>query len=165
MIILNSKPSAFLWVANFCCHTTGFENLDIFTTFHHRGLCLTIIGGSFTRGGNVSLLANTRNILSLPIYSTMRFYRTLSHLIESTQSNTKCSVDSSTIHSHQFNVMSPCICNAIWHCMLYPVTCMMNATWTTQSTPLTGCHGQSHHLYMTSIYCKTREKFNFSQQG
>ena len=27
-----------------------------------------------------------------------------------------------------------------------------NATWTTQSTPLIGCHGQSHHLYMTSIY-------------
>ena len=36
--------------------------------------------------------------------------------------------------------------------MLYHVTCIMNATWTTQSTPLTRCHGQSHHLHMTSIH-------------
>ena len=76
----------------------------------------------------------------------------LSHLTEPTQSNTKCSVDSLTMHSHPFNAMSPCICNAICHCMLYHVTCIMNATWTTQSTPLTGCHGQSHHLHMTSIH-------------
>ena len=77
---------------------------------------------------------------------------TLSHLTEPTQSNTKCSVDSSTMHSHPFHAMSPCICNAICHCMLYHVTCIMNATWTTQFTPLTGCHGQSHHLHMTSIH-------------
>ena len=48
--------------------------------------------------------------------------------------------------------MSPCICNAICHYMLYHVTCIINATWTTQSTPLTMCHGQSHHLHMTSIH-------------
>ena len=36
--------------------------------------------------------------------------------------------------------------------MLYHATCMMNATRTTQTTPLTECHGQSHHLHMTSIY-------------
>ena len=58
----------------------------------------------------------------------------------------------STMHSHSFNAMSPCICNVMRHCMLYHVTCIMNATWTTQSTPLTGCHGQSHHLHMTSIH-------------
>ena len=38
------------------------------------------------------------------------------------------------------------------HCMFYHVTCIMNAIWTTQSTPLIGCHGQSHHLHMTSIH-------------
>ena len=48
--------------------------------------------------------------------------------------------------------MSPCICNAMRHCMLYYTTYIMNATWITQSTPLTGCHGQSHHLHMTSIH-------------
>ena len=47
-----------------------------------------------------------------------------------------------TMHSHPFNVMSPCICNAMCHCMLYHATYIMNATWTTQSTLLTGCHGQ-----------------------
>ena len=53
-------------------------------------------------------------------------------------SNTKDSVDLPTMHSHPFNAMSPCICNARCHCMLYQVTCIMNATWTTQSTPLSG---------------------------
>ena len=48
--------------------------------------------------------------------------------------------------------MSPCICNAMRHCMLYHATCIINATWTTLSTPLTGCHGQSHHLHMSSIH-------------
>ena len=52
-------------------------------------------------------------------------------------SNTKHSVDLPTMHSHPFNAMSLCICNARCHCMLYHVTCIMNATWTTQSTSLT----------------------------
>ena len=82
----------------------------------------------------------------------MRLCWTLSYLTEPTQSNTKCSVDSLTMHSHPFNVMSPCKSNAIYHCMLCHVTCIMNDTWTTQSTPLTECHGQSHHLHMTSIH-------------
>ena len=82
----------------------------------------------------------------------MRLCWTLSHLTKPTQSNTKRNVDSSTMHLHAFNAMSPCICNAICHCMLYHATCMLNATWTTQSIPLTGCHGQSHHLHLTSIH-------------
>ena len=100
----------------------------------------------------LSLLANTRHIFSLPLYSTVRLCWTLSHLTEPTQANTKRSVDSSTMHSLPFNAMSPCISNAICHCMLYHATYMMNVTWTTQSTPLTGCHGQSHHLHMNSIH-------------
>ena len=102
--------------------------------------------------GGLSLLASTRHIFSLLLYSTVRLCWMLSHLTDHTQSNTKCSVNSSTMHSHPFNAMSPCICNAICHCMLYHVRCIMNATWTTQSTPLTKCHGQSHHLHMTFIH-------------
>ena len=102
--------------------------------------------------GDLSLLANTRHIFSLPFYSTVRLCWTLSHLTEPAQLNTIRNVDSSTMHSHPFNAMSPCICNEICHCMLYHATCIMNATWTTQFTPLTGCHGQSHHLHMTSIH-------------
>ena len=108
--------------------------------------------GVFYHRGDLSLLANTRHIFSLPLYLTVRLYWTLFHLTEPTQSKTKRSVDSLTMHSHPFNVMSLCICNAICQFMLYHVTRIMNATWTTQSTPLTGCHGQSHHLHMTSIH-------------
>ena len=94
----------------------------------------------------------------------------LFHLTKPTKSNTKRSVDLLTMHSHPFNAMSPCICNGIRHCMLYHVTCIMNATWKTQSTPLTGCHGQSHHLHMTSIHhfihinisCKHISTFTFN---
>ena len=82
----------------------------------------------------------------------MRFCWTSSYLIEPTQSNTKRGVDSSTMHSYSFDAMSPCICNTIHHCMLYHATCIMNATWITQSTPLTRCHRQSYHLHMTSIH-------------
>ena len=98
----------------------------------------------------------------------MRLCWTLSHLTEPTQSNTKRSVDSLTMHSYPFNAMSSCICNAICHFKLYHVTCIMNATWTTQSTPLPGCHGQSHHLNTTSIHhfihvnISNKHKFNMS---
>ena len=51
MIISFSKPCAFLWVADFWCPTVGSTNQDTFTAFHRWGLCLTIIGGFFTRGG------------------------------------------------------------------------------------------------------------------
>ena len=73
---------------------------------------------------DLSLLANTRHIFSLPLYSTVRLYWTLSYLTELTQSNTKHSVDSSTMHSHPFNVISPCICNAICH--LHVISCHMH---------------------------------------
>ena len=62
---------------------------------------------------DLSLLTETRHIFSLPFSSTVRLSWTLSHLTEPTQSNTKRSVDLSTMHSHPFHAMSPCICNAI----------------------------------------------------
>ena len=79
--------------------------------------------------GDLSLLANTRHIFSLPFYSTVRLRWTLSHSTEPTQSNIKRSVSLSTMHSHPFNAISPCICNSRCHYMLYHVTCMMDATW------------------------------------
>ena len=91
----------------------------------------------------------------------MRLCWTLSHLTKLTQSNTKRNVDSLTMHSHSFNAMSPCICNTICHCILYHITCIILATWTTQSTPLTGCHGQSHHLHMTSIHHFTHVNISY----
>ena len=135
MIILYSKPCAFLWVADFWCHTSGSANLDTFMAFHCWGLCLTIIGGSFTRG-DLSLLANTQNILFTILFNCVTLLDVVP-FTKPTKSNTKRNVDLLTMHSHPLNAMSPCICNAICHCMLYHVTCIMNATWTTQSSPLT----------------------------
>ena len=91
----------------------------------------------FHSRGDLSFLADTRHIFSLPFSSIVQLYWTLSHLTKPNQSNTKRNVNSLTMHSHTFNAMNPCICNAIRHCMLYHVTCMVNATWNTQSTPLT----------------------------
>ena len=79
---------------------------------------------------DLSLLSNTQYIFSLPFYSTVRLCWMLSHLTEPTQSNTKRGVDLLTMHSHPFNAMSMCICNAGCHYMLYHVTCTMNATLT-----------------------------------
>ena len=105
-------------------------------------LCLTTTNESFTRGGCLSLLAITRHKFSLPHYSILRLCWTSSHLTKPNQLNTKCSVDFSTMHSHPFNAMSLCICNAMRHCILYHVTCIMNATQTTQTTQFIMCHGQ-----------------------
>ena len=106
--------------------------------------------GSFTRGGVYPCFLLPNTSFFLPLYSTVRLCWTLSHLIEPTQSNTKHNVDSSTMHSHPFNAMS--LAYAMQCAMLYHATCIMNNTWSTQSTPLTKCHGQSHHLHMTSIH-------------
>ena len=84
----------------------------------------------FHSRGDLSLLANIWHIVSFPLYSTVRLCWTLSHLTEPTQSNTKCSVDSSTMHSHPFNAMSPCICNAPVHMQcnmpLHVISCHMH---------------------------------------
>ena len=108
----------------------GSANPNTFTTFHRWGLCLTIISGSFTQGGDLSQLADTQHIFSLPFQSTVRLCWTLSHLTEPTQSNTKCRVDLPTMHSHPSNAMSPCIYNVCAIAYLYHVTYMMNAIWT-----------------------------------
>ena len=128
------------------------SNCRLRTSRHLYGLlpfelCPTTINGSFTRGGVYPCLLLPDTSFLLPHYSIVQLCWTSSHLTELTQSNTKRSVDSSTIHSHPFNAMSPCICNAMGHCML----CIMNATWTIQSTPLTECLRRSPHLHIPYI--------------
>ena len=82
----------------------------------------------------------------------MRLYWTLSHLTKPTQSNTKRSVNLPTMHSYPFNVMSPCICNAIMplqviSCYMHNECYMDNIMHTTYR-----CYRQSHHLHMISIH-------------
>ena len=114
-------------------------------------LCLTTINGSFTQGGVYPCLLLPDTSFLYHIIQPCDSVR-LCPLDRAHPINTKHSVDSSTMHSHLFNAMSPCICNAMCYCMLYHATCIMKATWNTQTTPLTGCHGKSHHLHMISIH-------------
>ena len=95
----------------------------------------------FHSSGYLSLLAihNTRifHFLFLLCNHETHFGRCC--ILSSPSSNTKHNVDppcthdipSNTKHNvdlHPFNAMSPCIFNARCHCMLYHVTCIMNAT-------------------------------------
>ena len=88
------------------------------------------IWSAFHMREDLSFLANTRRIFSLPFYSTVRLCCTLSYLSGPPNQTTNTVSILPTMHSHPFNVMSPCIGNARCHCMLYHVTCTMNATWT-----------------------------------
>ena len=104
-------------------------------------LCLTTNIKSFTRGGIYPclLLPDTSFLYHFiqPCNSVRR--RPMEPSSSNQSPNTVLII---TMHSHPFNAMSPHICNAMRHCMLYHVTCIMNATWTTQSTLLTECHGK-----------------------
>ena len=134
----------FLWVVNFRGLIAGLARLlTLSRTFIAGYICLTkncvipntrifhflfLLCDRETHFGRCPILqsplSNTKPSVNLPC----------THDIPS---NTKHSVNLPTMHLRPFNVMSPCICNARCHCMLYHVTCIMNATWTTQSTPLT----------------------------
>ena len=164
MIILQKKKKSFVfkpkafWMLNLndhlytklMCLFVGCKFLShrkVRTPRHFYGLsqlelCLTITNGSFTPRGCLSLLVITPHKFSLPHYSTVQLHWTSSYLTKPTQSNTKCSIGFSTMHSHPFNAMSPCICNSIRHYMLYHATCIMNATRTTKTTQFIMCHGQ-----------------------
>ena len=127
---------------------------DTFVNFHRWIHMFNQEYRVFHPRGYLSLIAipNTRIFHFLFLYATVRlilgvvpFYRahhqtpnTLSiYHVLTTYHRTPNTVSISTMHSHPCHAMSPCICNARCHCMLYHVTCIMNATWTTQSTPLT----------------------------
>ena len=114
-------------------------------------LCLTTNTESFTREGIYPcLLLPDTNFLYHFIQSCDSVRRRPT--IPSPLNQTPKAMLIITMHSHSFNAMSPCICNAMSHSMLYYATCIMNATCATQTTPLTWGHGQSHHLHMTSIH-------------
>ena len=69
-------------------------------------------------------------------------------IVPSTPNQTLNTVLIIIMHSHLFNVMSSCICNAMRHCMLYHVTCIMNATWTMlklYTSPCTMDNYINHH--------------------
>ena len=135
-----TKFHVFSWVANFQGLTTGFTRLPTLTrTFIVRYICLTKNTEFFTQWGIYFYLLYPTHVFFIFFffYATLRLILEVISFTKVTQSNTKHNVDLLTMHSHPFNVMSPCICNARCHCMLYHVTCIMNATWTTQSTPLT----------------------------
>ena len=162
------KSRVFLWVANFWGLTAGFARLPTLSrTFILGYIYLTKNTGFFTRGGIYPSLLYPTHVffISFFFYATVRlildvvlFYRA-HHRTPNTEHNvdlpcthdipsdSKHSVDLPTMHSHLFNAMSPCICNARCHCMLYHVTCIMNATWATQSTPLT-CGMDNHITYI-----------------
>ena len=135
-----TKSHVFLWEANFQGLTTGFACLPIISrTFIVGCICLTKNTGFFTQWGIYLYLLYPTHVLFIFFffYATLRLILEVISFTKVTQSNTKHSVDLPTMHSHSFNVMSPYICNARCHCMLYHVICIMNAIWTTQSTPLT----------------------------
>ena len=136
MIILYSKSmrlfvgSGFLVSHRRLCKPRHFYGLSPLKTMSDHNSRV------FHPRGDLSLLTDTRHIFSLPFYSTVPLCWTLSSL-PSPPNQTLSTVSIYQPCTHPFNVMSLCMCNARCHCMLYHVTCIMNATWTTQSTPLT----------------------------
>ena len=70
--------------------------------------------------GDLSILADIRHIFSFIISINRATLLNVVPYTELTQSNTKRSVDSLTMHSHSFNAISLCICNAICHCLFVP---------------------------------------------
>ena len=110
--ILYSKSCAFMWVADFWFRTRLLKPRH-FYSLSSLGTMSDHNWRVFHPRGDLSQLVDTRHIFSLPFQSTVRLCWTLSHLTKPTQSNTKHSVDLSTMNSHPFNALSPCICNAI----------------------------------------------------
>ena len=97
--------------------------------------------------GDLSLLNDTQHIFSLPFESTVRLCWTLSYLTEPTQSTPKAVlIYQRCTHTH----LMPCPMHMQCSMPLHVISCHMhNKCYTdTQSTPLTRCHRQSHHLHM-----------------
>ena len=120
MIILYSKPMHLFVGSGFLVSHRGlrkprhFYGLSPLRTMSDHNWWV------FHPRGDLSLLVDTRRIFSLSFQSIVRLCWTLSHLTKLTQSYTKRSVDSLTMHSHPFNAMSSCICSAICHYLFVP---------------------------------------------
>ena len=110
--ILCSKSFAFGWVADFWNLTMGSANPDTFYGLSQLGNMSDHNWRAFHPREDLSLLADTRHIFFTILINRVTLLDVVlinrAHPI-----NTKRSVDLSTMHSHPFNEMSPCICNAI----------------------------------------------------
>ena len=118
---LYSKPCVFLWVANFWGLTVGFASLlTLSRAFTVGDICITKNNKAFTRGGCLSLLANTRHIFS---FSCIQPCDSIGHRpnVSSPPNQTPNAVLIITMHSHPLLAMSPCICNTMCHFM--PIPC------------------------------------------
>ena len=83
-----------------------------------------------------------------PCYATERLCWTSSNCIEPTHQSPSMVID----HNYAltpFNAMSPCIC-IMYHCMLYHVTCIINAKRTIQTIQFTMYYGQLYYEHIIS---------------
>ena len=132
------KSRVFLWVANFRGLTAGVARLPTLSqTFIAGYTCPTKNTGFFTRGGIYPFLLYPTHVffISFFFYATVRLILYVVPFTEPTQSNTKHSVDFQLCtHTHLMRCPRAYAMQDVIACH---VTCIMNATWTTQSTSLT----------------------------
>ena len=127
MIILYSKSMRLFVGSGFLVSHRRFRKPRHFTAFHRWGLCLTIIGGFFTRGGIYPFLWIPSTCF--PFHAIVRLCWTLSHFPNPpNQTPNAVSIYQPCTHTHEMRCF-PCICNAKCHCMLSYVTCIMNTIW------------------------------------
>ena len=119
MIILYSKFMRLFVGSRFLVSHRGLHKLIHFYGLSPLG---TMFGHNlrvFHSMGDLCLLADTRHIFSFscikPYDSVRRCPFNRAHPIKH-----QCNVDSLIMQSHSFNAMSPCICNAICHCLFVP---------------------------------------------
>ena len=119
----------------FCGQRILVSHRRLRTPKHFHGLspleiCITINTGCFTRGGIYPFMLLPDTSFLYHIIQPCDFVG-LCPTLDSLPNQSPNAVLIFIYASHPFNTMSPCICNAMRHCMLYHVTCIMNATWTT----------------------------------
>ena len=113
---LYSKPCVFLWVANFQGLAAGFISLPAFSQAFTVGhICITKNNEAFTQGGVYPYL-----LISDTYFHANRRCPS----VPSQPNQTPNTVLIITIHSHPFQAMSSCICNAMCHFM--PILCHIN---------------------------------------
>ena len=137
MIILYSKSMRLYVGSRFFVSHCGLHKPIHFYGLSPLGTMFDHNWRAFHPREDLSLLAKYPAHIFFTIFSIVRLCWTLSHLSSPPNQTPNTMLILPTMHSHPFNTMSLCICNTRYHCMLYHVTCIMNATWTTQSIPLT----------------------------
>ena len=146
-----TKSSVFLWVENFRGFIAGFAPLPTLSrTFIAGYLCLTKNTGFFTRGGIYPFLLYLTHVffISFFFYATVRLILDIAPFYRA--------------HHRTPNIVSiyqPCTHNHLMRCprayaMQDSITCyimsMHNECYMDNTTTYR-CHGQSHHLHITSI--------------